>query len=65
MTFAKKHATTQPMSRSKTRKSRRELRQTYQKPHVRPVGKVAQTIMSPSPGTFESGVGAGRRGSEA
>jgi hypothetical protein len=62
MTLARKDATAKSAQRSKTRDENPSLKRPYRKPQVRPAGKVAQTIMSPSPGTFESGSGGGFKG---
>lgn len=34
-------------------------RKAYKPPVVRDLGKVGQVVLSPSPGTFESGTGSG------
>jgi hypothetical protein len=62
MTLAKKDATAEPVRCSNMRDSDPPSKKVYQKPRVRQVGKLDQAILSPTAGTFESGLGAGFRG---
>ena len=48
-----------PGSRANERGEMLRQRKAYQRPIARCLGNVERTILSPSPGTFESGNGAG------
>jgi hypothetical protein len=59
MTLTKKDATAESVRWSNMRDGDHSPRKAYEKPRVRPVGRVEQAIMSPTPGSFESGPGGG------
>jgi len=59
MTLPKRIPTSGPAHRTEERQNKLRFRKSYVKPRLRRLGKVEQTILSPSPGTFESGNGAG------
>ena len=59
MTPTQPTATTGSTQRSSDPSEDSRQKKDYRMPSIRPVGKVQQIVLSPSPGTFESGSGAG------
>jgi len=59
MTLPKRDTTTGPARPADERHNKPPHRRAYRKPRLRPLGKVEQTVLSVSPGVFESGSGAG------
>jgi len=59
MTLPKRDTTTGPARPADERHNKPPHRRAYLKPRLRLLGKVEQTILSPSPGLGESGPGAG------